>query len=217
MVSTLSTAVQAEDTFGNSGLQFDTDTIIEFEFIESNGAFQSTFGVINLDTGEKTPLLVEVKPSDAAQDPNRPSDFIDDTDISRQNDFRGTPGNAVPQPLAEFEFKAKTKYSFYLESTYKGKPAGILYSTDFQNLNRRQQTLFEGGMSGLSQGGTAIRWDDTGIVKALEERDFDDFIVRLGGHLECPYQGQTACKPCYKLKEGSSNPVVPAPSNTSAL
>ncbi|WP_017717434.1 hypothetical protein [Kamptonema formosum] len=161
----------------------------------------------------ETPLIVEVKPSDVVQDPNRPSDYIDDTNTGRQNDFRGTPGNAVPQPLAEFEFKAKTKYSFYLESTYNGRPAGILYSTDFQNLNRRQQALFDGGMSGLSQGGTAIRWDDTGIVKALEERDFDDFIVRLGGHLECPYQGQTPCTPCYKLKEGSSNPVVPAPSN----
>ncbi|MBW4493128.1 MAG: hypothetical protein KME26_08590 [Oscillatoria princeps RMCB-10] len=215
LVSTFSTAVQAEDTFGNSGLQFDTDTIVEFEFIESNGAFQSTFGVINLDTGEKTPLIVEVKPSDIVQDPNRPSDFIDDTNTGRQNDFVGTPGNAVPQPLAEFEFKAKTRYSFYLESTYNGRTAGILYSTDFQNLNRRQQTLFEGGMSGLSQGGTAIRWDDTGIVKALEERDFDDFIVRIGGHLECPYQGQTPCTPCYKLNEGSSNPVVPVPSNPS--
>ncbi len=164
-----------------------------------------------------TPLIVEVKPSDAPQDPNRPLDFVDHTNTGRRNDFHWTPGNAVPTPQAEFEFKAKTRYSFYLESTYKGKPAGIVYSTDFQNLNHRQQTLFEGGMSGLSQGGTVIRWDDTGIVKALEERDFDDFIVRIGGDLECPYQGQTACKPCYKLKEGSSNPVVPALSNPSRL
>lgn len=215
LLGTYSTAAQAEDSFGNSGIQFDVDTTVEFEFIESNGAFQSTFGVVNLDTGQKTPLLVEVKPSDRAQNPDRPSDFQDDSAPNSTKDFRGTPGNTVPQPLAEFEFKANARYAFYLESTYNGRPAGILYSTDAQNPRNRQQVIFQNGFTGLSSGGTELRWDDTGIVKLLEERDFDDFIVRAGGHLECPEKTETICKPCYKLQpsDGQSQSLTP-PANS---
>lgn len=183
----ISPTVQAADIFGNTGLQFDVDTIIEFEFVESNGAFQSSFGVINLDTGEKTPLLVEAKPSDTPQDPSRPSDFQDDAGTGSRKDFRGTPGNAVPQPLAEFRFKANTRYGFYLESTYNGRPAGILYSTDSANPNNQQQVEFQGDFQALANNGSLIRWDDTGIVKVQQERDFDDFIIRAGGNLDCGY------------------------------
>lgn len=187
LASTFSLGAQAQDIYGNNGVQFDVDTIIEFEFVESNGAFQSSFGVINLDTGEKTPLLVEVKPSDTPQDPSRPSDFDNDAGTNTRKDFRGTPGNTVPQPLVEFEFKANSRYAFYLESTYNGRPAGILYSSNAANPNNNQQTEFEGGFEGLANNGTLIRWDDTGIVKTQQERDFDDFIVRSGGSLDCPY------------------------------
>jgi hypothetical protein len=185
--SFISPAVQAADIFGNTGLQFEVDTIIEFEFVESNGAFQSSFGVINLDTGEKTPLLVEVKASDTFQDPSRPSDFQDDAGTGSRKDFRGTPGNTVPQPLAEFRFKANTRYGFYLESTYNGRPAGILYSTDSANPNNQQQVEFQGDFQALANNGSLIRWDDTGIVKVQQERDFDDFIIRAGGNLDCGY------------------------------
>ena len=186
LFSIITTPLQALETFGNEGIQFELDTIIEFEFVESNGAFQSTFGVINLDTGEKTPLISEAKPSNKPQDISRPSDFQDDTGVSNQNDFLGTPGDAVPQPLAEFKFQANTRYAFYLESFYNGKPVGIIYSTNTENPNTRQQTEFNGGIDSLAKGGNLIRWDDTGIVKAQQERDFDDFIVRVGGHQTCP-------------------------------
>src|SRR4028119_2162579 len=69
----LSRPAQAADQFDLNGIQFDVDTIIEFEFVQSHGPYQSAFGVINLDTGEKTPLIAEVKPSDNFQDVTRPS------------------------------------------------------------------------------------------------------------------------------------------------
>jgi hypothetical protein len=186
----LPTVANAQDILGNSGIQFNVDTIIEFEFIESNGAFQSTFGVVNLDTGEKFPLILEVKPADRFQDVDQPSDFQDDAGTSVK-DFQGTPGNTVPQPFTEFEFKANTNYAFYLESTYNGRPAGILYSTDALNPNNNQQVMFEGGFETLGNNGATIRWDDTGIVKELAERDFDDFIIIAGGSLACPYDSNS--------------------------
>lgn len=182
-----SKAAQAAEKFGNRGVEFDVDTIVEFEFVESHGAYQSTFGVLNLDTGEKTPLLAEVKPSDNFQNVNTPSDY---RRSPSKNDFTGTPGNTVPQPLAEFAFKANKRYVFYLESTYNGSPAGIVYSTNAQNLGGNQQAKFDGELFGLANGGTITLWDDTGsvLVKPNQnDADFNDFIVRAGGHIACPY------------------------------
>lgn len=172
--------VQAAETFGNTGIQFDVETVVEFEFLESHGAYQSTFGVVNLDSGEKTPLLAEVKPSDS-----------DDPIVNKRTDYLGTPGNAIPKPKAEFDFKAHQRYAFYLESTYQGRAAGLLFSTDALNPSGRQQVKFEGGLSELTNGGTVLRWDDTGsllVAPSQDDRDFNDFTVRAGGHQACPYQ-----------------------------
>ena len=180
---------QAQDRFNPEGIQFEVDTIVEFGFLESNGVYQSTFGVINLETGEKTPLLVEVKPSDVPQPVQVPSDFMDDAGLENRDDFLGTPGNTVPEPIAEFLFEANTAYAFYLESFYEGQSAGILYSTDLRNGDRRSRVLFEGD---LANGGVILRWDDSGSVLVdapRQDQDFDDFIVQAGGHLDCPYTG----------------------------
>ena len=193
LVTNFSPSAQAEEIFGNNGIKFDVDTIVEFEFVESHGAYQSSFGVINLDTGEKTPLLVEVKPSDRSQDVNNPSTGTDDS--GQSDDFLGTPGNAVPNPLAEFQFKANTRYAFYLESTFRGSPSGILYSINSANPGGNQQVRFQGDFIGLANGGILIRWDDTGSVLVRtdkEDRDFDDFLIRSGGRLACPYDQDTS-------------------------
>ena len=200
LASAFSSPAQAADLFGNQGIQFEVDTIVEFEFVESNGAYQSVFGVINLDTGEKTPLVVEAAPSDRPQDVNRPSTYTDDSGLSNTDDFFGTPGTTVPNPLPEFEFKANTRYAFYLESTYNGRPAGILYSIDARNPGANQQAQFEGN---LLNGGSIIRWDDTGSVLVRtnqQDQDFDDFIVRVGGHEACPYGNSASTK---QLAKGS--------------
>lgn len=184
----------AEDRFNNNGIVFEQDTIIEFEFIESNGAYQSTFGAIDLETGEKIPLLVEVKPADTVQTVSRPSDYQDDTGSDNSDDFKGTPGNAVPQPLVAFEFKANTPYAFYLESSLNGQPAGIVYSINRQNPGGNQQIRFQGDFADLGNGGVLLRWDDTGsaLVRSdLQDLDFDDFIIGVGGYLDCPFQTST--------------------------
>jgi hypothetical protein len=187
------TPVQAQEQFDTDAIAFEVDTVVEFEFLESNGLYQSTFGVINLETGERTPLIAEIKPSDALQSVNLPSNFQDYPNFQSQYDSLGTPGNAVPEPLAEFEFKANTPYAFYLESFYNGHSAGVVYSTSGQNLGGSDRIVFEGNtlegnIVALGNGGVVLRWDDTGsllVQPAEEDRDFDDFIVRAGGHLDC--------------------------------
>ena len=145
----------AEDVVGNKGIMFQEDTIIEMEFIESHGAYQSTFGVIDLDscqtnasqainydTCSKTPLLSEVKASDSLDTVHRRSTYETDLKESRNNDFLGTPGNTVPNFKTEFLFKANKKYAFYLESEFDGKPAGTVYTTDLFNSQGNRQALF---------------------------------------------------------------------------
>lgn len=152
----------AEDVVGNEGIRFKEDTIVELEFIESHGAYQSTFGVVeldsckmsasgsmNLDTCSKTPLLSEVKASDSFDTVYRSSSYETDLKEGRNNDFLGTPGNTVPNFQTEFLFEANKRYAFYLESQFDGKPAGTVYTTDLVNSRGNRQALFnkEGRLS----------------------------------------------------------------------
>ncbi len=175
-------AIAADLSIGNGGIKFNRDTTLEPSFLESHGAYQSTFGVINRDTNEKTPLLVEVKPADSVTPVGRPSTRSNDR--STRLDFLGTPGNAVPQPISKFKFRANNNYVFYLESTLNGRPSGIVYSTDTLNPNKERQVVFAGQPADLcNPGGMMLAWDDTGskLVRSRQQqdRDFDDFIVRL--------------------------------------
>ena len=178
------TEATVQEFFGNNGVMFTSDTIVQFEFVRSYGAYQSTFGVRNEETGEETDLIREAKPSDKPQDVNFASDFK----TENPNDFLGTPGNTVPKQIAEFKFKAGNKYSFYLRSEYQGKVVGTLYSTDINNPGGNRQVRFEGNIFALGNGGSLMRWDDTGsalVKKDKQDTDFDDFIIRAGGHEQC--------------------------------
>ena len=221
LLNVLSLPASGEDILSNRGIRFDEDTIVEFEFKESHGAYQSTFGVIDLDSCQtdpsgvimfdtcvKTPLLKEVKPSDTFDTVYRRSSY--ETTQGIDNDFLGSPGNTVPEPLAEFMFEANRKYAFYLESQFNGKPAGIVYSTDFFNSQGNRQALFsdedlsteavakrrdnpefnENKFASLIDGGVLVSIDDTGsqlVQDSLQDTDFDDFKVGIGGGYTCNY------------------------------
>ncbi len=210
----------AADIINNQGIHFEKDTIVEFEFIESHGAYQSAFGVIDLDscqsdpsgivmfdTCTKTPLLTEVKASDTYDTIYRRSTYQTD---AKQNDFLGTPGNTVPEFIAEFLFKANKKYAFYLESQFNGKYSGTVYATDLFNSQGNRQALFneegltaaqiakrrntsaldENYFDAMVDGGVLINFDDTGskLVKTdYQDTDFDDFIIGIGGITNCNY------------------------------
>jgi hypothetical protein len=180
----------ADEQFDNSGIVFQEDTIVEFEFVESNGAYQSVFGVVNQLTGERTPLFLETKPSNTPQSIEAPSTYQDDFGANLPNDFLGTPGDTILDALAEFEFKANTPYSFYLDSSFGGQSGGVISSLDNENPRSERLVVFDGGLEGLAGGGVMLRWDDTGALLVRsnqQDRDFDDFVIQAGGQLACPY------------------------------
>lgn len=170
MLNALSMTASA-DIVGNQGIRFDEDTIVEFEFIESHGAYQSSFGVIDLDSCQtnsagiinfdsctKTPLLSEVKASDKFDTVYRRSSYQTDLEEARNNDFLGTPGDTVPDFEQEFIFESSKRYAFYLESEFDGKPAGTVYTTDLINSRGNRQALFN--EEGLTAAAVAKRRSD---------------------------------------------------------
>ena len=161
-------AASAAEQFNNQTVQFERDTIIEFQFLSSNNSAQSTFGVLNLATGEKTPLISESR----AQD--RPG-----------KNYRGTAGKAVRKPFAEFTFKSGTPYTLYLESTQKGKGTTTVYSVPDKN-GGAQLAKFDNDATSLGTQGVKIGWND-GI--SGKGNDFNQFLVIAGGGIGCP------CKP----------------------
>lgn len=178
--------VKAQELFGNQGIRLAADTVVEFEFLESNGSYRSVFGIINLETGEKFPLYGEVKEADVPQPVNRPSSYQDDTGPQNRGDFYGSPGDTVPKPLGEFRFAANTDYSFYLESSFGSQAAGTLYSTSNLNEGNLDYARFDGPLEDVINGGLLLRWEDTGslLVGAINtDYDYDDFIIRIGGYL----------------------------------
>ena len=229
LLNAMSLSAVAEDVVGNKGIRFDEDTIVEFEFIESHGAYQSTFGVIDLDscqatsTGNiifescsKTPLLSEVKPSDNfdLQDVYRQSSYQTNLLTDSNSDFVGTPGNTVPNYMAEYMFEADKIYVFYLESQFDDKPAGVVYTTNLINTKSNRQALFNkedltaqmvaqrrnnasfdaNQFNAMVSGGLLVNFEDTGstLVKTNnEDNDFDDFVVGIGGYLCDPTEAAT--------------------------
>jgi hypothetical protein len=171
LLAGLSQSASAAEQFNEQNIQFDRDTIIEFEFLRSNNAAQSTFGVVNLATGEKTPLVGETR----AQD--KPG-----------KNYTGTPGKAVRKPFAEFTFKSGTPYALYLESSVKGKAANTVYSTPDKN-GGSQLVKFDSDATALGGQGIKIGWNDGTSTKA---GSFNQFMVIAGGGVGCPCKASPA-------------------------
>jgi hypothetical protein len=174
----------AAEQFNPQGVQFDRDTIIEFEFLGSNNQAQSTFGVVNLATGQRTPLIAETRA----------------TDKPKGKDYRGTAGKAVRKPYAEFTFQSNTAYGFYLESKLKGKAPVVVYSTPDKN-GGSQLARFDNDVTALGSQGIKIAWNDG---MSANNSGFDQFSVIAGGGIGCP------CKPSSAL----TAPIAPEVSPT---
>lgn len=86
-------------TFNNSGISFNEDTTVNFDFLESHGWFKSNFGVID-STGKQTVLFSETKRNDNGG----------------ALDNQGTCGNTVLICSTKFKFEAGKQYAFFLDS-----------------------------------------------------------------------------------------------------
>ena len=183
--SFLAIPAQAQDSFENTAVQFPVDTTVEFEFKESHGAYQSTLGVVNLDSREEVDLFTEVKPYNDYQTGQSqvPVPGQDNTGMPR--DYLGTvDGGTVQNRLTEYTFKANTPYAFYLESVSPtGQTRRTVLSTD------TLAATFDGSLdSGTRDAvtGSRLKWDDSGLPQAGKDNDYDDFVIEAGGFLITP-------------------------------
>lgn len=141
-------------SFGNNGLQFDTDTTVTFNFLGSNGGFMSALSVVD-PTGVKATLFQEEAPG---------------YDVPPFGDSAGTCGNAVLICQSTFTFLAGVSYSLLLEST-----SGVqVYSTNRLNPGNLRQAIFTS-----LPGQTQITFEDT---PSRLDSDFNDF--RIAANLE---------------------------------
>ncbi|MCT7961930.1 PEP-CTERM sorting domain-containing protein [Laspinema sp. D1] len=165
-------------TFGTNGISFETDQKVNFNFVSSNGAFQSTLKIF------------EVLTSGAVQDKGGLFEEVKGSDNGSRNGYRATLGNAVQMVNNTFTFVANRVYTLGLVSTYNGKNAGTVYSTSSLNHARLQRAAFgsTGGTEGIAlpganllqagnpfSGPIAIAFED--IKWASADGDFNDFVV----------------------------------------
>ena len=182
---TLSTVpAQAATLFGNQGIKFDTNTIVDFSFLRSQGLFKSTLSIVTADKTVVKDLFTE----DQAFDTTSP-DFI--------GFCPGTVTASGPSSACtnSFLFQGGVEYSFALNSG-AGNPAGtngIVYSTNSLNtpLTSQQAFFFSSPFVAPAPGNpipkapnpssgnpfagpVTIAFDDRG---GFNDQDFQDFVV----------------------------------------
>lgn len=189
LFSALAAPVQAQDSFGNQVIQFPEDTTVEFEFKESHGAYQSSLGIIDLETGQPVKVLFsEAKPYDEYGTGQTQQRTFGQNNIGTSLDFLGTVGGGtIQEQYAEFTFQANKRYAFYLESV---SPTGQTRRSVLSTSNLA--SVFDGSLDAGNRGGivgTRVAWDDDGLPRAGKDQDFDDFVIEAGGYLievNCP-------------------------------
>ncbi len=189
LIGSFAAPVQAQDSFGNQVVQFPVDTTVEFEFIESHGAYQSSLGIVNVDTGQPVKVLFsEVKPYDTAGTGQPQPSSPGRNNVGTPIDFLGTAeGGTVQSKFSEFTFEANTRYGFYLESV---SPTGQTRRTVLST--SELAAVFDGALDAGNRGGVTgsrIAWDDEGLPRPGKDQDFDDFVIEAGGFLvtvPCP-------------------------------
>lgn len=177
-------------SFGTNGIQFDSDTTVNFKFVESHGAFSSALQVFESNnlTQSVARLFWETKQSDNGG----------------SNEWKGTFGNAVTSESGKnpvsFTFKAGINYTLGLLSTLSGGSQGTVYSTNnfntatggsqqavFANFSTLQPVLNPDATTAVpnpanyssgnpfAAGGVLIGFDDRGNSN---DTDFQDFVVQ---------------------------------------
>jgi len=144
-------------SFGTDGILFETDTKVDFEFLESHGKFQSTLFIVEADAKD-TPVYTLFTENEA---------FI----MPETDDFLGLCPETVTAPDTSsctnwFTFEAGVEYSLLLDSGNNGK----VWSTTALNNPVDTQAEFIFGQT--EAGKYTIRFEDNG-----GDTDFNDFTI----------------------------------------
>jgi hypothetical protein len=182
-------------SFGTSGISFDKDTTVDFEFTQSYGRYRTDLRLYEVKDGaifeDFGTLFKEVKAADemvfnAAKNRWEPT-----------SEPLGTAGNAVVDYQASFNFEAGKEYALgivnygFWEAENDPTPyGGIFYSTSALNTGGTQQAVF--GSSGgeelfqfddaslFQEGNPLGGWVDISFDDAgnKNDKDFQDFSLK---------------------------------------
>jgi len=176
-------------SFGTNGISFDEDTTVEFEVLQTYGAYKSDLKVYEVIDGEIASdlglLFGEVKAADVVDTNGRPT-----------SDPLGTAGNAVVGSPGYFTFEAGKTYTLGIENYgwWQNKETSnpfytTMYSTTALNEDGMQRAVF-GSMGGeeLNEfnasmytegdpfaGYVNISFDDSGNS---DDKDYQDFTLK---------------------------------------
>ncbi|MBD2104408.1 PEP-CTERM sorting domain-containing protein [Leptolyngbya sp. FACHB-261] len=153
--------------FGTDGIRFDKDTIGTFNFVESHGKFQSTFGVYEVDTdgevGTFTKLFEEVKPSDSGS----------------ANDWIGTCGKTVLTCSNSFTFLKGVNYTFGLQSLSGNIVRPTVYSTTALNKGLfGTQVYFSNDLNAEPAKGTVVGSSSADPFASSAAVGFEDTVTK---------------------------------------
>lgn len=152
---------QAAHLFGNSGIKFDKDTTLRFDFVSSNGKFRSDLSVFEVK-GKKTKSDGNLLVSETA--PGY---------VSTSPDYQGE----CLLCSSTFKFLAGIEYTLGLSSEVKKKVGdsyasmGTVYSTDKLNAKSEKNAVFSS--NNLAKG-VLISFDDNGNDN---DNDLNDVVV----------------------------------------
>lgn len=157
--SMFSVPANALTLFGNSGVRFDADTTINFDFLSSHGIYKSDFGVQEVG-GSFVSLLKESQNADIQ--------------THSVNDWQGSCGISVLSCSTSYTFKADVDYSFVLQNYekvkiqeewgYNNTPTSVVYSSSAQSVAFTQE----------SNSTYKLDWDDG----YGSDRDTNDFTIK---------------------------------------
>ncbi len=150
---TIAAAPAQAFSFGNGGIEFDTDTSVTFNFLGSNGQFQSTLEVADASGNVLQPLFAETAPGYNATTPDFPGSVTD------------------PTPKT-YLFNAGQQYTLRLDSLLNGVTPSVspVFSTNSLNTPQAQEAIFTGDL--FAAPGVSIAFEDKG-----GSIDFNDFRV----------------------------------------
>jgi hypothetical protein len=144
-------------SFGTNGMKFDNDTGVKFEFIQSNGSFQSILSVYEVNEDSSGKYSLGNKVADLFKEMRNVN-----VGSGAKNGFLSTAeeeGGVVRTINNTVTFLAGKVYTLGLSSvTSKGESRGTVYSMSALNRKGQQRAVFEAPHSEAENGndGTAV-------------------------------------------------------------
>lgn len=168
--------------YGVNGLKFDTDTTVQFDFLESHGMWQTALGVYRKDGTLASTLFTEdLRGSDpGANDAN--------------NDWKGTCGLSMSNCTTTFTFLAGVEYKFGLRKYNPTTPDVVRAAYSVGSDANKAKFVYGGSHTYNLQGPTWIQ-NNPGktsltatlsvgldeVLTAMEDgydKDYNDFIFK---------------------------------------